>query len=106
MTDETLAMLQRWACHGAGEEPDITNEIGQLALRIVNWSLFSADVGDSMLASGREFDVANTILGVFFRFSLHPLNVPSPRALRLRFVDEEMGSGWTSDSCITRCSTW
>ncbi|KAK1182390.1 cytochrome P450 [Streptomyces sp. NPDC059679] len=82
MTDEADQMLQRWEPR-THEVLDVTDEIGQLALRIVNRSLFSADVGGTAQAFERAFQTANAILGDFFRFPFPPLNVPTPRNRRL-----------------------
>ncbi|WFE28831.1 cytochrome P450 [Solwaraspora sp. WMMD791] len=85
MTDETEQMLDRWERnYGSGGTIDVTDEIGQLALRIVNRSLFSAQVGASAQAFERAFGEANTILGAFFRFPFPPLTVPIRRHRRLR----------------------
>jgi cytochrome P450 len=92
MTDETERMLERWEdrADGTGFEFDITEEIGQLALRIVNRSLFSADVSEDAQAFARAFAVANNILGSFFRFPFPPLSVPTPTHRRLRRAIDEM----------------
>ncbi|MBF6328275.1 cytochrome P450 [Nocardia transvalensis] len=91
MTDETVQMLDRWERRTDTDSPlDITDEIGQLALRIVNRSLFSADVGASAQAFERAFQVANGILGAFFRFPFPPLSVPTPSHRRLRRAIEDM----------------
>ncbi|WJK39231.1 cytochrome P450 [Solwaraspora sp. WMMA2056] len=84
MTDETEQMLDRWERnYGPGGTIDVTDEIGQLALRIVNRSLFSAEVGASAQAFERAFGEANAILGAFFRFPFPPLTVPIRRHRRL-----------------------
>ncbi|MFY1632490.1 cytochrome P450 [Solwaraspora sp. WMMB335] len=91
MTDEAEQMLVRWeANYGRGKTLDVTDEIGQLALRIVNRSLFSAQVGDIAQAFERAFGVANGILGAFFRFPFPPLSVPIPRHRRLRAAIADM----------------
>ncbi|MEV3993821.1 cytochrome P450 [Streptomyces sp. NPDC049837] len=99
MTDEAVAMLERWERRGhatGGERPtggellDVTDEIGQLALRIVNRSLFSADVGASAQAFERAFGVANSVLGAFFRFPFPPLGVPTPSHRRLHRAIADM----------------
>ena len=92
MTDETELMLGRWEKqYGIGGATlDVTDEIGQLALRIVNRSLFSAEVGASAQAFERAFGEANAILGAFFRFPFPPLSVPIPRHRRLRRAIDAM----------------
>lgn len=94
MTDETVRMLARWergeGARGPGGTLDVTDEIGQLALRIVNRSLFSADVSESAQAFERAFGEANSILGAFFRFPFPPLGVPTPRNERLRRAINDM----------------
>lgn len=89
MTDEAEAMLQRWE-RRPGEVLDVTDEIGQLALRIVNRSLFSAEVGPIAQSFGQAFATANAILGDFFRFPFPPLNFPTPRNRRLHRAIAEM----------------
>ncbi|MFF9864549.1 cytochrome P450 [Streptomyces sp. NPDC013953] len=89
MTDETALMLQRWE-RRPGDVLDVTDEIGQLALRIVNRSLFSAEVGATAQAFERAFGTANAILGAFFRFPFPPLNVPTPRSRKLHRAIDEM----------------
>jgi cytochrome P450 len=81
MTGETRQMLEGWR---TGEVLDVTGEIGALALRIVNRSLFSAAVGPRAAAFERAFGEANAILGRFFRFPFPPLSVPTPAHRRLR----------------------
>ncbi|MFY1649809.1 cytochrome P450 [Solwaraspora sp. WMMB762] len=91
MTDEAEQMLVRWERnYGRGGTLDVTDEIGQLALRIVNRSLFSAQVGDIAQAFERAFGEANAILGAFFRFPFPPLSVPTPRHRRLRAAIADM----------------
>lgn len=90
MTDETVQMLQRWERGGAGGTLDVTDEIGQLALRIVTRSLFSADVGDVAQAFERAFGVANSILGAYFRFPFPPLSAPTPSHRRLHRAISDM----------------
>lgn len=82
MTDETELMLRRWE-RRRGEVLDVTDEIGQLALRIVNRSLFSAEVGTIAQGFVQAFATANAILGDFFRFPFPPLNFPTPRNRKL-----------------------
>ncbi|HVV20583.1 MAG TPA: cytochrome P450 [Pseudonocardiaceae bacterium] len=91
MTDETDRMLERWERGpGIGAMLDVTDEIGQLALRIVNRSLFSARVGEHAQAFERAFAEANGILGAFFRFPFPPLSVPTPGHRRLRKAIDDM----------------
>jgi cytochrome P450 len=91
MTDEAVRMLERWERRPITSEPlDVTDEIGQLALRIVNRSLFSAEVGGAAQAFERAFHTANTVLGAFFRFPFPPLSVPTPAHRRLRRAIAEM----------------
>ncbi|MFF7154339.1 cytochrome P450 [Streptomyces sp. NPDC008139] len=91
MTDETARSLEHWrSAYGDGRTMDVTDEVGALALRIVNRSLFSADVNETALAFERAFATANTILGAFFRFPFPPLSVPTPSHRRLRRAIDEM----------------
>ncbi|MFE0457857.1 cytochrome P450 [Kitasatospora sp. NPDC058965] len=93
MTDESVLMLQRWERdYPEGATIDVTDEIGQLALRIVNRSLFSAEVGEVAQAFERAFGVANSVLGAFFRFPFPPLSVPTPSHRRLRRAIDDMDS--------------
>jgi cytochrome P450 len=86
MTSETVHMLERWERRPDpdGTLLDVTDEIGQLALRIVNRSLFSADVSQAAQDFERAFGIANSVLGSFFRFPFPPLTWPTPRRRRLR----------------------
>ncbi|WP_189078025.1 cytochrome P450 [Mangrovihabitans endophyticus] len=85
MTDETLLMLRRWEARPEPEAPlNVTDEIGQLALRIVNRSLFSADVSAAAMAFERAFSDANDLLGAFFRLPFPPLTWPTVRRRKLR----------------------
>ncbi|MFS7879570.1 cytochrome P450 [Streptomyces asiaticus] len=92
MTGETLSMLERWERRPAGDDGllDVTDEIGQLALRIVNRSLFSADVSEAAQIFERAFASANGVLGSFFRFPFPPLTWPTPRRRRLRRAIDDM----------------
>ncbi|MET9819572.1 cytochrome P450 [Streptomyces sp. NPDC006355] len=91
MTDETTSMLERWEARGeAGAPLDVTDEFGQLALRIVSRSLFSAEVGDAAQAFEQAFQLANTVLGKFFSFPFPPLSFPTPSHVRLRRAIDKM----------------
>lgn len=91
MTDEAVQMVRRWETGGrVGGMLDVTDEIGQLALRIVNRSLFSADVSAVAEAFERAFYQANRILGAFFRFPFPPLSVPTPSHRRLHRAIRDM----------------
>jgi cytochrome P450 len=93
MTDETLRLCERWeAVADTGHEVNVTDDIGQVALRIVNRSLFSARVGDSARDFELAFADANAVLAAFFAFPLVPLNFPGPRRRRLRSAIERMNS--------------
>ena len=85
MVDESERMVERWdSSYRPGQTMDVTDEIGQLALRIVNRSLFNADVSAEAQAFERHFATANGVLGAFFRFPFPPLSVPTPRHRKLR----------------------
>jgi cytochrome P450 len=91
MTDETVRMLDRWQSRSdTGEMLDVTDEIGQLALRIVNRSLFNADVSETAPVFEQAFATANGILAGFFRFPFPPLSVPTPSHRRLRQAISDM----------------
>ncbi|MEU0987201.1 cytochrome P450 [Streptomyces sp. NPDC005953] len=91
MTDETVRMLDRWDRRSAADALlDITDEIGQLALRIVNRSLFSADVSAAAQRFERAFATANDVLGSFFRFPFPPLSWPTLRRRRLHRAIDDM----------------
>ncbi|OIK05296.1 hypothetical protein BIV23_13665 [Streptomyces monashensis] len=97
MTDETVRMLERWEARADLDAPlDVTDEFGQLALRIVSRSLFSADVGRAAQAFERAFQTANTVLGKFFSFPFPPLSFPTPSRIRLRRAIDDM-DGFISD---------
>ncbi|MDN0197967.1 cytochrome P450 [Streptomyces sp. S.PNR 29] len=92
MTSETVHMLKRWESRPQQDAAllDVTDEIGQLALRIVNRSLFSADVSQAAQDFERAFGIANSELGSFFRFPFPPLTWPTPRRRRLRQAIDSM----------------
>lgn len=91
MTDETIRMLDRWERERRGGQLlDVMDEFGQLALRIVNRSLFSADVSATAQEFERAFGVANTILGAYLRRPFPPLSVPTPSHRRLRRAIDAM----------------
>jgi cytochrome P450 len=69
---------------------NVTDEMGQLALRIVIRSLFSADVRKTAQDFERAAYVANGIMGAFFRFPFPPLQVPTISHLRLRRAINDM----------------
>lgn len=91
MTGETQATIEGWERERRlGDVVDMTDEVGQLALRIVNRSLFSAAVGPRAQEFERAFAEANQILGAFFRFPFPPLRFPTPSHNRLRRAIERM----------------
>ncbi|MET7509458.1 cytochrome P450 [Streptomyces albidoflavus] len=91
MTGETVSMLERWESRPDADAPlDVTDEFGQLALRIVSRSLFNAEVGDAAQAFERAFQLANTVLGKFFSFPFPPLSFPTPSHVKLRRAIDRM----------------
>lgn len=91
MTDEAMQMLDRWdSRQDSAAALDVTDEFGQLALRVVNRSLFSANVGKTAQDFERAAYTANNILGAFFRFPFPPLQVPTLSHIRLRRAINEM----------------
>ncbi|NJQ03597.1 cytochrome P450 [Streptomyces zingiberis] len=85
MTEETTRMLERWEqSYAPGAVVNVHEEFGELALRIVNRSLFSARVGSGAREFAEAFTEANALLGRFFTFPFPPLSVPTPGHLRLR----------------------
>ncbi|MZE78581.1 cytochrome P450 [Streptomyces xinghaiensis] len=91
MTDETTAMLERWERQYApGAVVNVHEEFGELALRIVNRSLFSARVGRAARDFAEAFTEANALLGRFFKFPFPPLTVPTPAHRRLRRAIDRM----------------
>ncbi|MFE7129668.1 cytochrome P450 [Streptomyces sp. NPDC057638] len=93
MTDETTRMLDRWERdRPRGAVIDVHREFGELALRIVNRSLFSARVGEAARDFADAFTEANDILGRFFTFPFPPLSVPTPAHRRLRRAIDRMDS--------------
>lgn len=85
MTDETGVLIDEWLPKAErGEVVNATDDIGQVALRIVNRSLFSAEVGPAARQFELDFAVLNEILARFFALPFPPLNTPGPRRRRMR----------------------
>jgi cytochrome P450 len=93
MTDETLAMLERWQPRlGTGKPLDVLAEMARLTLDVVTGALFHAHVGEEPGAIGRAINVL--VEDVSYRFEVPfypPHRVPTPRNRRfgaaLRTVD-------------------
>ncbi|TDC01149.1 cytochrome P450 [Nonomuraea longispora] len=101
MTDETVQMLERWDADHEGEVINVTAEIGGLALRIVNRSLFSTDVSQAAGSFTQAFAVANTVLAAFFKLPFPPLSFPTPSHLRLKRAINTM-DGFVADFIAER----
>ncbi|WP_394829194.1 cytochrome P450 [Pendulispora albinea] len=90
MIDETVLMMDRWRpLVDTDRVANITDDVGQTALRIVTRSLFSADVGESARDFELAFAEANNVIGTFFR---RPLSMLGLRRKRLRTATEQMKS--------------
>jgi len=94
MTDETLAMLERWRpAVGSGTPLDVPAEMARLTLDIATGSLFHAHVGEETGAIARAVNVLVEDIGYRFEVPFYPPpSVPTPRNRRrqaaLRTVDE------------------
>ena len=86
MTDETLAMLERWRPAIEGGEPlDVPAEMARLTLDIVTGALFHAHVGEEPEAIGRAINTIVEDLGYRFEVPFYPPHrVPTPRNRRFR----------------------
>jgi cytochrome P450 len=91
MTTEALLMLERWGADpGPAGMVNISDDLGRMALRIVNRSLFSADVSASAQAFADAFLIANEVFATFFRFPFPPLGFPTPAHRRMRAAIDTM----------------
>jgi cytochrome P450 len=86
MTDESLAMLERWQpAMDSGKPLDVLSEMARLTLDVVTGALFHAHVGGEPEAMGRAI---NTLIeDVSYRFEVPfypPHRVPTPRNRRFR----------------------
>ncbi len=86
MTEETLAMLERWGpAIEAGEPVDVPAEMARLTLDIVTGALFHAHVGEEPEVIGRAINTIVEDLGFRFEVPFYPPHrVPTPRNRRLR----------------------
>jgi cytochrome P450 len=86
MTDETLAMLERWRpAMEAGEPLDVPAEMARLTLDIVTGALFHAHVGEGPEVIGRAINTIIEDLGFRFEVPFYPpRRVPTPRNRRFR----------------------
>ena len=86
MTDETLAMLERWRPAIEGGEPlDVPAEMARLTLDIVTKALFHAHVGEEPEVIGRAINTIVEDLGFRFEVPFYPpQRVPTPRNRRFR----------------------
>lgn len=85
MTRETSELLDRWEPEAnTGKTVNLTDDLGQVALRIVVRSLFSAHVGTSAREFELAFAEANEVLAAFFAFPFPPLTTPGRRRRKLR----------------------
>jgi cytochrome P450 len=86
MTDETLAMLERWRPAIDGGEPlDVPAEMARLTLDIVTRALFHAHVGEEPGVIGRAINTIVEDLGFRFEVPFYPPHrVPTPRNRRFR----------------------
>jgi cytochrome P450 len=86
MTDETLAMLERWRPSlETGTPLDVPAEMARLTLDIVTGALFHAHVGVEPEAVGRAINTLVEDLGYRFEVPFYPPHrVPTPRNRRFR----------------------
>jgi len=86
MTDETLAMLERWRpAMQNGTTLDVPAEMARLTLAIATTSLFHAHVGEEPGAIARAVNTLVEDLGYRFEVPFYPPpRVPTPRNRRLR----------------------
>lgn len=86
MTDETLAMLERWRpAMEAGVPLDVPAEMARLTLDIVTGALFHAHVGEGPEVIGRAINTIIEDLGFRFEVPFYPpRRVPTPRNRRFR----------------------
>ena len=86
MTDETLAMLERWRpAMKAGVPLDVPAEMARLTLDIVTGALFHAHVGEGPEVIGRAINTIIEDLGFRFEVPFYPpRRVPTPRNRRFR----------------------
>ena len=86
MTDETLAMLERWRpAMESGGPIDVPAEMARLTLDVVTGALFHAHVGEEPEAIGRAINTIVEDLGFRFEVPFYPPHrVPTPRNRRFR----------------------
>ena len=86
MTDETLAMLERWRPAIEVREPlDVPGEMARLTLDIVTGALFHAHVGEEPEKIARAVNVLVEDLGYHFEVPFYPPHrVPTPHNRRFR----------------------
>ncbi|MFD0200299.1 MULTISPECIES: cytochrome P450 [Saccharothrix] len=85
MTDEIDVLIDAWLPQADGNQVvNVTDDVGQVALRIVNRSLFTAAVGHAAQQFERNFAALNEILAGFFSMPFPPLNTPGRRRRRMR----------------------
>ncbi|CAN5696860.1 cytochrome P450 [soil metagenome] len=86
MTDNTLAMLDRWNSSAEGGAPlDVSAEMARLTLDVVTEALFHDHVGGEPEVIARA--VTTVVDEISYRFEVPvypPLQVPTPRNRRLR----------------------
>ena len=86
MTDETLAMLDRWQPAMASERPiDVLAEMARLTLNVVTGALFHAHVGEEPEVLRRAISTLVEDTGYRFEVPFYPPHrVPTPRNRRFR----------------------
>ncbi len=86
MTDETLAMLERWRPAIEARQPlDVLGEMARLTLDVVTGALFHAHVGEEPGTIARAVNVLVEDLGYRFEVPFYPPHrVPTPRNRRFR----------------------
>ncbi|WP_394834772.1 cytochrome P450 [Pendulispora rubella] len=91
MIQEAIHLTEMWRpSAGKGTPVNVTDDAGQIALRIVTRSLFSADVSETARDFELAFADANEVLGSLFRNPFPPLSFPSRRRTMMRSATKRM----------------
>jgi cytochrome P450 len=93
MTEETSTLIDAWLPKADGRQVvNATEDMGHVALRIVNRSLFSAEVGHAARQFELDFATLNEVLADFFTLPILPLNTPGRRRRRMRAAIDRMNA--------------
>src|SRR5260370_16626930 len=87
MTDNTVAMLERWQHFVEGDQPlDIADEMTRLALHVVGQALFHIDLSVEADSISQAFTTFRTQFLEYISAPHLPLGVPTPRNRRMQTV--------------------